>query len=142
MDVDSGDRRTSPRDSEGPESREREVQVSNPLCLHYFSDHIFLFIEYTTDIRPCAIHPSRAPHSYPSRTYSRAPVFEMHIPLERAGRVPLPNDVLDKLEYINGRLDRGLDELLDIRREVNELNDRLYRIVLAMQSIDDALHLI
>jgi hypothetical protein len=86
--------------------------------------------------------PAVIPAATPPAPIPEPPIFEMHIPLQRAGRVPLPNDVLDKLEYINGRLDRGLDELLDIRREVNELNDRLYRIVLAMQSIDDALHLI
>ena len=58
----------------------------------------------------------------------------------REGRVPLPDEVMAQLEFMNGRLNGVIADMMDIRYEMNVLNDRLYRNLLIVEGIYKTLH--
>jgi hypothetical protein len=58
----------------------------------------------------------------------------------REGRVPLPDEVMAQLEFMNGRLNGVMADMMDIRHEMNVLNDRLYRNLLIVEGIYKTLH--
>jgi hypothetical protein len=82
--------------------------------------------------------PSTQP-SAPVPTANPSPP-DTFVPLRRRGRVPLPDEVMNQLEFMNTRLNGVLADLANIRYEMNILNDRLLRALLLVESIDEALH--
>ena len=78
--------------------------------------------------------------SFSSTSDSGASSTETHFPLRRDGRVPLPDEVMGHLEDMNTRLNGAIRELIEVRREMNAINDRIHRILLTIEDVDYALH--
>ena len=76
----------------------------------------------------------------PSISITGASSTETHLPLRCDGRVPLPDEVMGHLEEMNRRINGVIRDIIEVRRDMHVINDRIHRALLAIEEIDYALH--